>query len=257
MEEKLARLGALIEKAEKVVVFSGAGISTESGIPDFRGPGGVWEKHDPNDYHIDRFLNDPDARKRYWLRSTEMYQAILKTAPNPGHLAVSALAESGKLLALITQNVDGLHQDAGTPEALIIELHGNTRSVSCLSCGNHVPRQGFQPLVSAEGVAPPCAHCGGLMKPATISFGQMLVPETLQRADSASRNCDLFIVVGSSLVVYPAAGFPLLAVESGADLVIVNNQPTPHDPYAKLVLNAPSGEVLPGALRTLPTPLPS
>lgn len=250
----------LVNHAQRVVVFSGAGISTESGIPDFRGPGGVWEKHDPNDFHIDRFLTNEESRKRYWQRSSEMYQAILEAKPNPGHLAVTRMAEQGKLLAVITQNVDGLHQEAGTPDNLVIELHGNTRAISCLSCGDRLDRAQFQPLVAPQGLAPPCDKCGGLMKPATVSFGQMLLPETLRLADEATSQCDLFLVLGSSLVVYPAAAYPVQAVKQGTPLVIVNNQETPHDPLATLVIQEPIGKVMQAvignmALAQSPAPL--
>jgi NAD-dependent deacetylase len=225
-------------------VFTGAGISTESGIPDFRGPGGVWEKVDPGDFHIDRFLASEDSRRRYWLRSTEMYHQILMAKPNAAHRAVAALEPMGKLGAVITQNVDGLHQAAGTPPDKVIELHGSTLSVHCLSCGDHCERAAFQPLVSEGGDAPPCGKCGGLMKPATISFGQMLTPESLRRAAEETDRCDLFLVIGSSLVVYPAAEFPIRAIRGGASLAIINRQTTPHDPHAAVVLKETAGEVM-------------
>ena len=243
----VARLG----NARRIAVFTGAGISTESGIPDFRSPGGVWERFDPNDFHIDRFLASVESRRRYWQRSTEMYEAILQARPNAAHRAVTRLHALGRLGAVITQNVDGLHQRAETPAEHVIELHGSTLHVGCLSCGWRVPRQDFQPRVTPEGDAPPCERCGGLMKPATISFGQMLEPRSLERATAETRQCDLFLVVGSSLVVYPAAGFPMLAAQRGAPLVILNREPTPHDGYADLVLRGSAGEVLGPALDAL------
>lgn len=264
MDDKLQRLIDLMDGARRIVVFSGAGISTESGIPDFRGPGGVWEKFDPNEFHIDRFLASAESRRKYWRRNTEMYHAILAARPNPAHMAVARLAELGRLGAVITQNVDGLHQLAGTPDGDVIELHGSTRYVGCLSCGTRVPREDFQPRVGPHFDAPPCDRCGGLMKPATISFGQMLTPESLRRASEETEACDLFIVIGSSLVVYPAAAFPLQAVEGGARLAIVNREPTPHDPYAQVVLLGSAGELLGSAMSALdpqfqaaPRPLPS
>ncbi|HKI98133.1 MAG TPA: Sir2 family NAD-dependent protein deacetylase [bacterium] len=263
MHEQLDRLIEFVRDARRIVVFTGAGISTESGIPDFRGPGGVWEKFDPNDFHIDRFLASPESRSRYWLRSTAMYEQILQARPNAAHQAVVALEALGKLGAVVTQNVDGLHQAAGTSSDKVIELHGNTRFVACLSCGHRVPREAFQPLVSAAGEAPDCERCGGLMKPATISFGQMLTPESLARAAEETDACDLFLVIGSSLVVYPAAEFPIRAMRAGAPLVIVNRQDTPHDPYATLVLNASAGEVMSsvveglGAMAAPLSPLPA
>ena len=262
MRDEIERLIALVREARRIVAFTGAGISTESGIPDFRGPGGVWEKFDSSDFHIDRFLANEESRRRYWQRSTAMYEQILQARPNAAHHALAALERMGKLSAVITQNVDGLHQLAGSSPERIIELHGNTRAVACLSCERRVDRSDFQPLVSPQGDAPACERCGGLMKPATISFGQMLTPESLQRAAEETDACDLFLVIGSSLVVYPAAAFPLRAIQAGASLVIVNHQDTPHDAYGTLVLNAGAGEVMTALLEGLqiplqPVPLPS
>lgn len=251
MNEALDQLVALLREAQRVVVFTGAGISTESGIPDFRGPSGVWTRFDPNEFHIDRFLASEESRRQYWRRSNDMYAQILEARPNAGHKAIAELERLGRLRAVITQNVDGLHQDAGNSPERVIELHGTSRFVTCLACGHRVPRKEFQPRVSPEGEAPACDQCGGLMKPATISFGQMLTQESLERAAAATNECDLFLVVGSSLVVYPAAGYPLIAVERGSPLVIINQQDTPHDAAATLVLQAASGEVLPMVVAAL------
>ncbi|MCH9045459.1 MAG: Sir2 family NAD-dependent protein deacetylase [SAR324 cluster bacterium] len=251
MSDPMDKLIALTRQAGRIVVFTGAGISTESGIPDFRGPGGVWEKYDPNDFHIDRFLASAESRRRYWQRSTDMYNQILLARPNAAHQAVLALERMGKLGAVITQNIDGLHQAAGTASDQVIELHGSTLYISCLSCGSRHDRATFQPKVSPAGDAPDCAQCGGLMKPATISFGQMLIPETLARAGEETDACDLFLVIGSSLVVYPAAEFPIRAIRGGAPLAIVNRQETPHDPYATVVLNDSAGEVMSGVMAAL------
>ena len=261
MDTAVAQLADLVRQARRVVVFTGAGISTESGIPDFRGPGGVWTKYDPSEFHIDRFLASPESRRRYWMRTTEFYQSIAQAAPNAAHHAVVELERRGKLSAVVTQNVDGLHQAAGNSPEKVVELHGTHRFVSCLSCGHSHPRDDFQRRVTAAGDAPDCERCGGLMKPATISFGQMLKPEVLDRATRETRQCDLFLVVGSSLVVYPAAGFPLLAVEQGAPLAIVNLQDTPHDEHAAVTVRAPAGETLRQMLQAVaphaPLPLPS
>ncbi len=260
MSSNIEKLSSLIEGAGRIVVFSGAGISTESGIPDFRGPGGVWEKFDPNEFHIDRFLASEESRRRYWQRSTQFYAEIASAQPNAAHRAVVELEELGKLAAVITQNVDGLHQIAGTSPELVIELHGTSRFVACMSCGERHVREDFQERVSAEGQAPDCDACGGLMKPATVSFGQQLPPEALERATTETEACDLFLVVGSSLVVYPAAGFPLMAVQKGTPLAIINHQETPHDRYAAVVVQESAGEVLPhiveglGAQRAVPIP---
>ncbi|MCZ6729540.1 MAG: Sir2 family NAD-dependent protein deacetylase [SAR324 cluster bacterium] len=263
MSENVDKLASLIQQSQRIVVFSGAGISTESGIPDFRGPGGVWEKYDPNEFHIDRFLASEESRRRYWQRTTEFYAEIAIAQPNAAHRAVVDLEELGKLSAVITQNVDGLHQIAGTSPERVIELHGTSRFVACMSCGDRHPRESFQERVSAEGDAPDCEQCGGLMKPATVSFGQQLPQQVLERASQETVACDLFLVVGSSLVVYPAAGFPLMAVQKGTPLAIINHQETPHDQYAAVVVQESAGEVLPaitaglGAQRAAaPTPLP-
>jgi NAD-dependent deacetylase len=257
----VARLAGLVRQARRIVVFTGAGISTESGIPDFRGPGGVWTKYDPSEFHIDRFLAGKESRKRYWQRTTEFYKDIAKAAPNAAHFAVAELERMGRLGAVVTQNVDGLHQAAGSSAEKVVELHGTHKRVACLSCGHSHPRDAFQQRVSPEGDAPDCERCGGLMKPATISFGQTLRPETLERAAEETRACDLFLVVGTSLVVYPAAGFPLLAVERGVPLAIVNHQETPHDAHAAVVVRRGAGETLRHVVQALaqevPVPLPN
>ena len=261
MTSDTEKLAALILESSEIVVFSGAGISTESGIPDFRGPGGVWEKFDPNEFHIDRFLASEESRRRYWQRTTHFYAGIAEAEPNAAHRALVELESMGRLGAIITQNVDGLHQIAGTSPELVIELHGTARFVDCMSCGDRHVREEFQQRVSPEGDAPNCDKCGGLMKPATISFGQQLAPESLERAAEETASCDLFLVVGSSLVVYPAAGFPLMAVQKGIPLAIVNHQETPHDSYASVTVRESAGEVLPPIVEALapsmPTPLPS
>lgn len=260
--EMIQELAFLVRQARRMVVFSGAGISTESGIPDFRGPGGVWTKYDPSEFHIDRFLASPESRRRYWMRVTEFYREIMKAMPNAAHYAVAQLERLGKLGAVITQNVDGLHQLAGSTPESVIELHGTHRFVSCLQCGHSHPRARFQEWVTADGVAPDCEKCGGLMKPATISFGQMLKPEVLERATEEARKCDLFLVVGSSLVVYPAAGLPLVALREGAALAIVNREETPLDGHAEVVVRESAGSVLTRLMEavapSMPTsPLPS
>ncbi len=251
MSESVERLMELVRAARRIVVFTGAGISTESGIPDFRGPGGVWTKYDPSEFHIDRFLASTESRRRYWQRTTEFYREIVKAMPNTAHYAVVQLERIGKLSSVVTQNVDGLHQLAGSSPEKVIELHGTHRFVSCLDCGHAHPRARFQEWVTPEGQAPDCEKCGGLMKPATISFGQMLKPEVLERATEEAQACDLLLVVGSSLVVYPAAGLPLLAARNGAPLAIINNEDTPHDEHAAVVIHAAAGETLSQVLRAI------
>ena len=259
MRDERDKLSELVGNAERIVVFSGAGISTESGIPDFRGPGGVWSKYNPNDFSIQNFLASAEHRKRYWIRSSEMYAQIVASRPNAAHHAVARLEQLGKLGAVITQNVDGLHQQAGNSKEKVIELHGTTREIGCLSCDYRVQRDIFQPRVQPDGTAPDCEICGGLLKPATISFGQALLEDALARAAWETENCDLFLIVGSSLVVFPAAGFPALAIARGIKLAIVNLQETPHDSDASAVVRAQAGEVLPPIVeRLMPVaPLPS
>jgi len=243
MMELMERLVGLVREATRLVVFSGAGISTESGIPDFRSPGGLWSRYDPNEFLFQRFLASEETRRRYWQMHTEIYRTILGAQPNRAHLACVDLWRMGRLHRVITQNIDDLHQRAGLPRELVIELHGNALWVACLSCGRRLPREEVQPEFEATGQSPRC-QCGGLLKPATISFGQALPPEALRAAEEAARSCDLFLVVGSSLVVHPAALMPLYAKESGARLVMVNLSSTPYDDQADLIVRQPAGQTL-------------
>ena len=256
MNAPIDQLASLVQDASRIVVFTGAGISTESGIPDFRSPGGVWTKYDPAEFHIDRFLANSESRKRYWMRTTEFYRDIAKAKPNAAHYAIVELERMGRLGAVVTQNVDGLHQAAGTSPGKVVELHGTHRFVSCLSCGYSHPRDEFQSRVQPDGLAPDCEKCGGLMKPATISFGQMLKPEVLDRAARETERCDLFLVVGTSLVVYPAAGFPLMAVERGAPLAIVNRDETPHDGQATVIVRGSAGETMTRLMQSVSAAVP-
>lgn len=230
----------LIAQARRVVGFTGAGISTESGIPDFRSPGGLWSKYDPNDATYDRFLRYEDVRERYWQRHSEMYEIVKKARPNPAHLIFFRLQELGKLVGVITQNIDGLHHKAGVPAAKIAELHGSALAVTCVQCGRKEDRESVHRRVKGGEKAPKCA-CGGPLKPATISFGQSLSPQVLALAKSWVEEADLMICMGSSLLVQPAASFPYLAKELGAKVILVNDQPTPLDPYADLLVRSPCG----------------
>ncbi len=249
MDEGIQALANLLRAATRVLVFTGAGVSTESGIPDFRSPGGIWDRY-PVVYY-DEFLRDPEAQRRYWLRSRETYPLLARAEPNPAHKAIAALDALGKLLLVVTQNIDGLHQRAGTPPEKVVELHGNNHWVVCVACDARTPREAIQAELLAGVEVPHCARCGGLLKNATVSFGEPLPAEALQAAETAARMCDLCLVVGSSLVVYPAAYIPLYAVESGAPLAIVNATPTPLDPLAQLVLRGRAGEILPAAVAAL------
>lgn len=246
MEEQIGRLADMIVHARRVVVFTGAGVSTESGIPDFRSPGGIWEQHDPSDFTYQKFLSSAETRKRHWqfYRSGTLHGK--DTRPNPAHYAVAELDRMGRLDCLITQNVDNLHQEAGVPGAKVIELHGNMQWVKCLGCGKRTPMDDVLKRADEENVEEPrCEKCQGILKPEGIFFGESLPEEALREATYRSSNCDLFIVIGSTLLVTPAAYMPSCAVESGARLVIVNLSTTPLDHRAVMLLRAKAGEVMP------------
>jgi NAD-dependent deacetylase len=225
-----------------VVVFTGAGISTESGIPDFRSPGGVWSKMKP--IYFQEFVGDPAKRREAWERAFSGRAGWTGRKPNAGHYAVARLVASGKAGAVITQNVDNLHQDSGVPADKVVELHGNASYAKCLECCERHELAELREGFLKAGEIPYCRSCGGLVKTATISFGQAMPEAEMRRAEAESLDCDLFLVLGSSLVVYPAAGFPLLAKRNGASLAIVNREPTELDGYADLVLHDEIGPAL-------------
>ena len=242
--EEIERLAQLIIESEKVVVFTGAGVSTESGIPDFRGPGGIWSKYDPEDFTIQRFLTSPAARKTLWKMSSES-GLLAEAEPNPAHYAIAELHKLGKLDCVITQNIDNLHQRAGVPEDKVFELHGNTRWAVCLSCRRRFPMPEVLQRIKKGVEVPDCPDCQGILKPDAVLFGEALPQETLHEAIHRSRNCDLFVVIGSTLVVYPAAYMPTYAREAGARLAIVNLTPTPLDYQATVVIHGKAGEIMP------------
>jgi NAD-dependent deacetylase len=237
-----ARLAELIDAARRAVVFTGAGISTESGIPDFRSPGGVWSRMKP--IQFDDFVRHEDQRREAWRRAFSDSAGWAGRKPNAGHAAVAGLVAAGKVSAVITQNVDNLHQDSGVPDARVIELHGNSSYATCLDCGTRHELANLRRPFLEAGVIPTCRRCGGLVKTAIISFGQTMPDEPMRRAQEETLACDLFLVLGSSLVVYPAAGFPLMAKRNGARLAILNREPTELDPVADLVLNDEIGPAL-------------
>ena len=239
----------LVYASHQIVVFTGAGISTESGIPDFRSPGGLWSKYDPDDFTFQRFLSSETAREKYWQMSTEFYHKIKSVQPNPAHVAVAELEQMEKLDCVITQNIDGLHQMAGCSPERVIELHGTARSVACLSCKKRYDRDTIQQRISDGDRVPRCEVCDGLLKPATISFGQAMPEKETAEAMQHSADCDLFVVVGSSLVVQPAASLPLVAKEKGAKLVIINRDHTPYDHLADATHHSSAGTVLPEILQ--------
>lgn len=237
----------LISGAKRIVGFTGAGISTESGIPDFRSPNGVWAKNRIIEY--DEFVSSRDARIEYWRQKIESWPEMRDARPNAGHLAFAELEKQGRLRALITQNIDGLHQRAGNTN--VIELHGTSVEAGCLSCLSRIPMDEAVRRVEAGDPAPECERCGGLLKPATVSFGQMMPVREMRMAEEAVRDCDLFLAVGSSLVVYPAASLPEHAKYLGAPLIIVNRTPTPLDGMADAVLRDEIGVILPRLVRNL------
>jgi NAD-dependent deacetylase len=236
------QLSRMLARSSRAVVFTGAGMSTESGIPDFRSPGGVWSKMTPIDFRD--FVTDPRMRREAWSRTFSGVTRWQGADPNAGHFAISRLVAQGKVDAVITQNVDNLHQASGVPAERVIELHGNATYAACLECGLRHELEDLKGPFLATSEPPACRECEGIVKSATISFGQAMPPEEMARAEAATLACDLFIVLGSSLVVYPAADFPLMAKRNGADLVIVNREPTPQDPYADLVLHEELGPLL-------------
>jgi NAD-dependent deacetylase len=246
IDREIAELARVIEEAHRAVIFTGAGISTESGIPDFRSPGGIWTRMAPIDFSD--FLASDEARRETWRRRFAMEETFREARPNRGHRAVSELVRRGKAAAVITQNIDGLHQASGVADGRVIELHGNTTYAHCLDCKTRYELAALRSAFERDEAAPVCDECGGWVKTATISFGQAMPADAMRRAEIETLAADLFIVAGSSLVVYPAAGFPQLAKHNGASLVIINREPTGVDPIADLVLNRSIGETIGAAV---------
>jgi NAD-dependent deacetylase len=231
-----------VREARNITVFTGAGISTESGIPDFRSPGGVWSRMKP--IYFQDFVASEEKRREAWTRTFTGAAGWTGAKPNRGHAAVAELVLRGKVEAVITQNVDNLHQDSGVPAEQVIELHGNASYATCLDCGLRHELETLKGPFFERREIPVCRDCGGIVKTATISFGQPMPPGPMARAEAATRACDLFLVLGSSLVVFPAAGFPLLAKRNGARLVIVNREATDQDALADLVLHEEIGATM-------------
>ncbi|MGB5092993.1 MAG: Sir2 family NAD-dependent protein deacetylase [Parvibaculum sp.] len=231
-----------IDEAARIVVFTGAGISTESGVPDFRSPGGLWTRMAPIDFKD--FLRSPELRVEAWRRKFEIDQTMIGAAPNKGHMAIAKLVDEGRVSHVITQNIDNLHQHSGVPPGKIIELHGNGTYARCLDCGARHELDDVKAMLELTGEPPACISCGGIVKSATISFGQAMPEAEMDRARDATLGCNLFIAIGSSLQVYPAAGFPILARKNGASLVILNREATPLDEIADLVIHDEIGPVL-------------
>ena len=243
-------LSELLATSSRIVAFTGAGISTESGIPDFRSPGGVWTRYDPRDFTFDRYVESAEVRANAWAMRREFFAQPI--APNPAHLALARLARAGRMLGVVTQNIDGLHQLAGSPD--VVELHGTAREVMCIGaspeqgmpdgCGFTAPYTWAFERLDAGDIDPACPSCRGIVKSATVSFGQVLFPGVVDAALEMVSSADLLLTVGSSLQVYPAADLPVAAVRAGAALAIVNDEPTPLDDLAELVIRGRAGEVL-------------
>jgi NAD-dependent deacetylase len=243
MDAKISKVAQMIAAAHKVVVFTGAGVSTESGIPDFRSPGGLWSKFDPDDFTIDKFMSSAQTRKKMWKLLLEG-GLMANAAPNAAHLSIAELEKMGKLSCVITQNVDNLHQKAGNNPARVHELHGNMQWLICLDCGQKYPLELLTENKPSVDHVPDCKECGGILKPDVIFFGEALPPKVLTIATNEAQESDLFIVIGSSLVVYPAANMPLYAKQGGAGIVIINLGTTQQDDIADVIIDHYAGATM-------------
>ena len=245
-ESDVDLLAGLLADSERIVAFTGAGISTESGIPDYRGPGGVWSTGKPPT--LGDFLTSEDVRRDYWEQRRSGYRALAATEPNPGHRALVELEHAGRLMGTITQNIDGLHQKSGSDPARVVELHGTSHAIRCLECGTVFPAQAIQERLERTTGEPPCEVCGGPLRSATVLFGEPMPVEPLRRAVDLAQRADLMLVVGSSLVVQPAARLPVIAKQAGAKLAMVNRDGTPLDRIADLAIVGDAGSTLPTAV---------
>ena len=241
MEEKIKLIADKIKASQKLVIFTGAGISTESGIPDYRSQGGIWDKFRP--VYFDEFMSSETSRIQYWEQRLDMEKSLSVAKPNTGHKAIARLYELGYLSTVITQNIDGLHQESGIPDNMVIELHGNTRRVRCMSCSKLISFKEALAMIEAGEKAPQC-DCSGFFKPDTISFGQAMPEEATRQAVLLSAKSDMFIVVGSTLLVQPAAHMPKYAKDAGAFLSIINLSETPYDNVCDVLINGKAGKVL-------------
>ena len=250
LDQQIEQVAELVAKSEKIIFFTGAGVSTESGIPDFRGPDGIWSKYDPEDFTIDRFLSDRKVRKLHWEFLTSGGLNMTVAQPNPAHYAIAELEKMGKLYGVVTQNVDGLHQKSGVSENMVFQLHGDLSHAICLSCTTRYPMEKIIEWMDKDKdlEEPKCAACKGMLKPDAGLFGEQLPWGVLMESEKRSRSCDLCIVLGSSLVVYPAAMIPQYAQQGGAKLVIINMGPTEMDRMADIRIDARAGEVTPKIL---------
>lgn len=251
-EKDIEELAGMVQRARQAVVFTGAGISTDSGIPDFRSPGGFWTKYKPIEFK--EFLANPATRLEAWRRFLMIRETIGNARPTAGHLAVAELVDRGHVSHVITQNIDGLHHAAGVDGSRIIEIHGNGTYATCLTCGLRHEIDWVREVIAETDAAPACRSCGGVVKSATISFGQAMPEQPMADARAATLNADLFLAIGSSLQVFPAAGFPVMAQQNRTPLVILNREPTGLDGLARLVINAEIGPVMEALLARLKRP---
>jgi NAD-dependent deacetylase len=240
--DDIEQLREFIDKSRRIVGFTGAGVSTDSGIPDYRSQGGIWDRYRP--VYFQEFLEDEEKRLLYWKRKFDLWPAVEAAVPGPGHRFFADLYHDGKLTGLITQNIDGLHEKSGLPPEIIVNLHGTAIKTACLDCGTQLDSgEVYRSFDLADG-APRCGECGGLLKPATISFGQTLDPRSLERAETLAGSCDLLVAMGSTLVVYPAASLPASAQAHGAKLAVVTLSQTPYDAEADVAIHRPISEVV-------------
>jgi NAD-dependent deacetylase len=252
-KEQIKALARLLAESRDIVIFTGAGISTESGLADFRSPGGIWDRFDPEDLSYPRFVSSAESRRKYWKFYQQYWLEAMGVEPNRAHYAVARLEKAANLNAIVTQNIDGLHQKAGNSPEKVYELHGNMWEVRCLSCSELYSWEDILSLLEEGKEVYNCKRCGGLLKPTTISFGQSLPENVLREAQVLSERCDLLICIGSSLVVYPAAYLPEQAKNGGAKLVILNREPTPLDGIADLVIRGEAGDVMSQAAEAVET----
>jgi NAD-dependent deacetylase len=253
----IGALADLLRRSERIVAFTGAGVSTESGIPDFRSPGGVWTRYDPRDFTFDRYVDSPEVRANSWAMRREFFAR--QVLPNPAHRALADLERAGRVRGVVTQNIDGLHRLAGS--GTVLELHGTARTVACIGhaprggvpagCGFSAPHTWAFERIDAGDADPHCPDCGGLVKSATVSFGQVLDTDVVEEAVALAEDADLVLAVGSSLQVYPAAELPLVGLRAGATLAVVNDEPTPFDELAEVVVHGRAGEVLSAAVAAI------
>ncbi|HXL37961.1 MAG TPA: Sir2 family NAD-dependent protein deacetylase [Ktedonobacteraceae bacterium] len=249
LHQQLQNATEIMKQAQRIVALTGAGISTESGIPDFRSPGSIWQQQPPVSYQD--FISKTEARQLYWQTRRKLYGQVISAQPNAAHLALADLEKKERLLGIVTQNFDGLHHDAGNNAKQIVELHGTSRAAACTHCGQRSSIQELQQRIDAGEIDPLCSDCGGFLKAATILFGQRVPNEELSRARELALACDLFLVVGSSLKVNPAAILPRIALKNDVPLIIINLQPTNLDDYAEIVINEKAGVVLPPLVASL------